>query len=75
MREPLSATGPAHRVSLRSSSEAIDVSAIARERGGGGHRQAAGFSSDESFAEIGAFIAGAFLAQAGTGAGAAAARA
>ena len=30
----------------------MDVSAIARERGGGGHRQAAGFSSEESIAEI-----------------------
>jgi phosphoesterase RecJ-like protein len=74
MREPLQRQGPAHRVSLRSSTEAIDVSAIARERGGGGHRQAAGFSSDESFEEIGAFLARAFVAQAGTGAGAAAAR-
>ncbi len=74
MREPLQRQGPAHRVSLRSSTDAIDVSAIARERGGGGHRQAAGFSSDESFAEIGAFLARAFVAQAGTGAGAAAAR-
>ena len=44
------------RVSLRSSHDEIDVSAIARERGGGGHRQAAGFSSDESIDDIIAFI-------------------
>jgi bifunctional oligoribonuclease and PAP phosphatase NrnA len=64
MREPLSASGPARRVSLRSSTAAIDVSAIARQRGGGGHRMAAGFSSDESFAEIEAFICEAFLREA-----------
>jgi bifunctional oligoribonuclease and PAP phosphatase NrnA len=38
--------GAPTRVSLRS--ETIDVSAIAALRGGGGHRLAAGFSSDES---------------------------
>ena len=37
--------GPRVRVSLRSSG--LDVSAIAGLRGGGGHRQAAGFSSDD----------------------------
>jgi phosphoesterase RecJ-like protein len=60
--------GPARKVSLRSSREEIDVSAIARQRGGGGHRQAAGFSSNESFAEITAFIGAAFREQAGGGA-------
>ena len=34
----------------------IDVSAIARKSGGGGHRQAAGFSSDASIEEIADFI-------------------
>ena len=34
----------------------IDVSAIARKSGGGGHRQAAGFSSDASVEEIADFI-------------------
>ena len=60
IREPPSGDGPARRVSLRSSHDEVDVSAIARERGGGGHRQAAGFSSDESIEEIIAFIQGAF---------------
>jgi len=64
MREPLVAPLGEHRVSLRSSSEEIDVSAIARGRGGGGHRQAAGFSSSESFAEIAAYIRDAFIDQA-----------
>ena len=62
IREPPSEDGPTHRVSLRSSRDEIDVSAIARERGGGGHRQAAGFSSEESIDEIVAFIRRAFVA-------------
>jgi len=64
MREPASPRGPARKVSLRSASAAIDVSAIARRSGGGGHRQAAGFSSDGSFAEIAAFLEQAFAEQA-----------
>ena len=44
IREPPRDTGPRHRVSLRASSDEIDVSAIARSsHAGGGHRQAAGF--------------------------------
>ena len=34
-----------YRVSLRTVDPAVDVSAIAREEGGGGHRAAAGFST------------------------------
>lgn len=34
-----------YRVSLRAADPAVDVSAIAREEGGGGHRAAAGFST------------------------------
>ncbi|MGH3009967.1 MAG: DHH family phosphoesterase [Gaiellaceae bacterium] len=52
VREQLSSGAPAHKGSLRSSIDELDVSAIARRFGGGGHRQAAGFSSDASFAEI-----------------------
>ena len=52
IREPPRDEGPARRISLRSSRDEVDVSAIARERGGGGHRQAAGFSSEESIAGI-----------------------
>jgi phosphoesterase RecJ-like protein len=47
---------PARKVSLRASVDEIDVSAIARKSGGGGHRQAAGFSSDASIEEIARFI-------------------
>jgi phosphoesterase RecJ-like protein len=36
----------ARKVSLRSSDDQVDVSAIARKHGGGGHMRAAGFSSE-----------------------------
>jgi phosphoesterase RecJ-like protein len=48
---------PTRRVSLRASTDELDVSKIARASGaGGGHRQAAGFSSDDSIEEITEFI-------------------
>jgi phosphoesterase RecJ-like protein len=53
---PRSDDAPARKVSLRASVDEIDVSAIARKSGGGGHRQAAGFSSDQSIEEIADFI-------------------
>jgi phosphoesterase RecJ-like protein len=62
IREPRD--GPARRVSLRASNDELDVSAIARKSGGGGHRQAAGFSSDASVEEITEFIQREFLASA-----------
>ena len=63
IREPPRDTGPKHRVSLRASSDEIDVSAIARASGaGGGHRQAAGFSSDSSLDEIIEFLRREFAA-------------
>ncbi len=65
IREPLRADGPAHRVSLRASKDELDVSAIARMFGGGGHRQAAGFSSDASVAEIMELVREGFVAQRG----------
>jgi phosphoesterase RecJ-like protein len=52
IREPPRDEGPSRRVSLRSSHDEVDVSAIAAKAGGGGHRQAAGFSSELSIAEI-----------------------
>jgi len=55
IREP-PREGPTHRISLRSSHDEIDVSAIARKRGGGGHPQAAGFSSEEPVERIIEFI-------------------
>jgi len=56
VREPPVPDGPARRVSMRSASDAVDVSLIARQRGGGGHKRAAGFSSDESIDEIIEFV-------------------
>src|SRR5256714_2314284 len=56
IREPPRADGPTRRVSLRSSVDELDVSAIARRFGGGGHRQAAGFSSDLPIGEITAIV-------------------
>jgi bifunctional oligoribonuclease and PAP phosphatase NrnA len=56
IREPPRGGSPARRVSLRASTDELDVSAIARKSGGGGHRQAAGFSSDRSIADITAFV-------------------
>src|SRR5512132_3400645 len=56
IREPPRDGAPARKVSLRSSVDEIDVSAIARKSGGGGHRGAAGFSSDLSVDELTEFI-------------------
>src|ERR671922_64188 len=61
IREPPEPPGSPRRVSLRASHDEIDVSAIARKRGGGGHRQAAGFSSDESIDQIVEFIRSEFV--------------
>jgi phosphoesterase RecJ-like protein len=61
IREPPERPGAPRRVSLRASHDEIDVSAIARKRGGGGHRQAAGFSSDESIDQIVEFIRSEFV--------------
>src|SRR5215208_1717261 len=67
IREPPRDGGPARRVSLRSSHDEVDVSAIARELGGGGHRQAAGFSSEREIGEIVDFLHRAFVAGAAPG--------
>jgi bifunctional oligoribonuclease and PAP phosphatase NrnA len=63
IREPPRDDGPTRRVSLRASVDELDVSAIARRFGGGGHRQAAGFSSDASIDEITELIRQGFVAQ------------
>jgi bifunctional oligoribonuclease and PAP phosphatase NrnA len=46
----------ARKVSLRAGDDAIDVSAIARTQGGGGHRQAAGFTTELSHDELVRFL-------------------
>jgi phosphoesterase RecJ-like protein len=69
IREPPTQNGPTRRVSLRTTTEGIDVSEIARKSGGGGHQMAAGFSSESSVDEITEFIRREYLAQVnGTGA-------
>jgi phosphoesterase RecJ-like protein len=63
IREPPRDDGPVRRISLRASVDELDVSAIARSFGGGGHRQAAGFSSELSIDEITELIRQGFVAQ------------
>jgi phosphoesterase RecJ-like protein len=60
-------TGPErkgqHKVSLRATDDDVDVSAIARAQGGGGHRRAAGFSTSLAPDELIDFLRGAIAAQ------------
>ncbi len=59
VRELLSDSAAARRkVSLRATDDRIDVSAIARALGGGGHRRAAGFATDMEFQDLVAFLRG-----------------
>jgi phosphoesterase RecJ-like protein len=46
----------ARKASLRSTDGAVDVSAIARKHGGGGHARAAGFSTDLSYPKLVEFL-------------------
>ena len=52
VRDLLSDTAPRRKVSLRATDDRVDVSQIARSQGGGGHRRAAGFSTDLGFPEL-----------------------
>jgi phosphoesterase RecJ-like protein len=54
---------PLRKVSLRATDDRIDVSAIARAQGGGGHRQAAGFSTELSHDELVQFLRDQLAAQ------------
>ena len=49
--------------SLRAADERVDVSAIARAQGGGGHRQAAGFTTTLSWEQLIAFLRAEVAAQ------------
>ena len=51
------------KVSLRATDERIDVSAIARTQGGGGHRQAAGFGTEMRWRELVDFLRAQIAAQ------------
>lgn len=64
VRDRLGGPGAARKVSLRSSDDSIDVSAIARQAGGGGHARAAGFSTDLPYPEIVAMLRERVAAQA-----------
>jgi len=55
----------ARKVSLRSSDGEVDVSAMARQHGGGGHKRAAGFSTDLELDELVSFLCGEVKAQLG----------
>ena len=55
----------ARKVSLRSSDGEVDVSAIARRQGGGGHKRAAGFSTDDDLPTLVEFLCGEVTAQLG----------
>ena len=55
----------ARKVSLRSSGGEIDVSAVARKHGGGGHKRAAGFSTDLELDDLVSFLCGEVKAQLG----------
>jgi phosphoesterase RecJ-like protein len=52
-----------HKVSLRATDDAVDVSAIARAQGGGGHRRAAGFTTTLELGELIAFLRGEIATQ------------
>ncbi len=56
----------ARKVSLRSSDGEVDVSAIARMHGGGGHKRAAGFSTDLELEALVSFLCAEVLAQLGS---------
>lgn len=65
-RELGDTAGPAaHKVSLRATDGEVDVSAIARAGGGGGHRQAAGFTTELSPPELVEFLRHEVAAQLG----------
>jgi phosphoesterase RecJ-like protein len=55
----------ARKVSLRSSEGDVDVSAVARKHGGGGHKRAAGFSTDLELDDLVAFLCGEVTSQLG----------
>jgi phosphoesterase RecJ-like protein len=66
VRDQASRGRAARKVSLRSSEGDVDVSAIARKNGGGGHKRAAGFSTDLELDDLIAFLCGEVVAQLGS---------
>ena len=58
VRDVLADAAKPRKVSLRATDDRVDVSVIARAGGGGGHRRAAGFSTDLEFGELVEFLRG-----------------
>jgi bifunctional oligoribonuclease and PAP phosphatase NrnA len=56
VRDQIDAGRPARKVSMRSTDGRVDVSAIARAHGGGGHRRAAGFGTDLTYERVVEFL-------------------
>ena len=56
VRDKPDSQSAARKVSLRSTDGSVDVSLIARKMGGGGHRRAAGFSTDRSYDDLVEFL-------------------
>ncbi len=52
IRDKTDGGASARKVSLRSATGTVDVSAIAQRHGGGGHQRAAGFSTDLAYPEL-----------------------
>jgi phosphoesterase RecJ-like protein len=58
IRDRITASDGERKVSLRASDDRVDVSRIARAQGGGGHRQAAGFTTSMARDELVEFLRG-----------------
>ena len=69
VRELPDGASSARKGSLRSHPDGVDVSAIARSFGGGGHKRAAGFSTDLAMDEVTSRIVDAFLTANGDSSG------
>jgi phosphoesterase RecJ-like protein len=63
VRDRISAADGDRKVSLRASDDRVDVSQIARLQGGGGHRQAAGFTTGMDWDELVEFLRSAVAQQ------------
>jgi phosphoesterase RecJ-like protein len=58
VRDQVESGRAARKVSMRSTDGRVDVSAIARVHGGGGHRRAAGFGTDLPYPDVVDFLIG-----------------
>jgi phosphoesterase RecJ-like protein len=65
VRDRIGDSEGARKVSLRASDGRVDVSRIARAQGGGGHRQAAGFTTAMGWEELVGWLRGEVAAQLG----------